>query len=149
VDSVENRFTLSNSQGIPLGQLKASGIYLSSSGEVRSLEELDLAEQTRDQAPPASVSIPLDRAQRPVEPSADGGSGVVDARVEAMRSALEKLNEIREKQQAFIDASRERGEKKSPLDDYFRIIDRLRQQMLESGDEKKRAASRYLEFASL
>ncbi|MBC7191412.1 hypothetical protein [Marinobacter sp.] len=34
-------------------------------------------------------------------------------------------------------------------DNYFRIIDRLREHLLESGDEKKRAASRYLEFARL
>ncbi len=66
-----------------------------------------------------------------------------------MQNALEKLNEIREKQQDFIEASKEQGKKKSPLDDYLNIIDRLRQHLLNSQDEKKQAASRYLEFAKL
>ena len=139
MDSAEDRFTLSDSQGVPLGQIRCTD------GEVRTLEELDLAEQTREAVPPAVESI-----------GSVGGHTMSERRkavvmvwwtqVEAMRSALEKLNEIREKQQAFIESSREQGEKKSPLDDYFRIIDRLREQLLESGDEKKRAASRYLEF---
>lgn len=149
VDGVEDRFTLNNSQGVPLGQIRSSGIYLASDGEVRTLEELDLAEQNSAPVPSLSERIPLSGGQPRGEQPGDGNGELVDARVEAMRSALEKLNEIREKQQAFIESSREQGEKKSPLDDYFRIIDRLRQQMLESGDEKKRAASRYLEFASL
>ena len=149
VDSAEDRFTLSNSQGVPLGQIRATGIYLSTDGEVRTLEELDLAEQTREAVPPAVESIGSVGGPDNVRAEEGSGNGLVDARVEAMRSALEKLNEIREKQQAFIESSREQGEKKSPLDDYFRIIDRLREQLLESGDEKKRAASRYLEFARL
>ena len=99
--------------------------------------------------PPAVESIGSVGGPDNVRAEEGSGNGLVDARVEAMRSALEKLNEIREKQQAFIESSREQGEKKSPLDDYFRIIDRLREQLLESGDEKKRAASRYLEFARL
>jgi hypothetical protein len=69
--------------------------------------------------------------------------------VEAIRSALEKLNEIREKQKAFIEESKDAGKPESPLADYLKLIDKMRLEMLNSQDEKKQAASRYLEFAAL
>ncbi len=69
--------------------------------------------------------------------------------MEAIRSALEKLNEIREKQKAFIEESKDSGKPESPIVDYLKLIDKMRLEMLNSQDEKKQAASRYLEFASL
>lgn len=59
VDSVDDRFTLTNPQGVPPlgGQIKASGIYLTTDGEVRTLEELDLAEQNTESAPPAVETV--------------------------------------------------------------------------------------------
>ena len=78
-----------------------------------------------------------------------GANGLVEARVEAIRSALEKLNEIREKQKAFIEESEDAGKPESPITDYLKLIDKMRLEMLNSQDEKKQAASRYLEFASL
>lgn len=144
VDSVEDRFTLTNPQGVPLGQIKASGIYLTTDGEVRTLEELDLAEQNTEQAPAVSTSLGVTGAD-----GQQAGGGRADARVEAIQKALVKLNEIREKQQAFIERAKDEGEKDSPLKDYFRIIDKLRLELLNSQDEKKQAASKYLEFARL
>lgn len=141
VDSVDDHFTLTNPQGVPLGQIKSSGIYLTTDGEVRTLEELDLAEQNTEQAPSVSSSLGGSGSE------GQAGGETVDARVEAIQKALVKLNEIREKQQAFIERAKETGEKDSPLKDYFSIIDRLRLQLLNSQDEKKQAASRYLEFA--
>lgn len=142
VDSVDDRFTLTNPQGVPLGQIKASGIYLTTDGEVRTLEELDLAEQNTESAPAVETVLGV----RNAEPEM---SGAASAREEAIRNAIEKLNEIREKQQVFIEASKEQGEEKSPLDGYLKIIDKLRLELLNSQDEKKQAASRYLEFAKL
>ncbi|WP_372972654.1 hypothetical protein [Marinobacter sp.] len=144
VDSVQDRFTLTNPQGVPLGQITASGIYLSTDGEVRTLEELDLAEQNTEQAPTVTTSLGATRTD-----GQQAGGGRADARVEAIQQALGKLNDIREKQQAFIERAKDEGEKASPLKDYFRIIDRLRLELLNSQDEKKQAASRYLEFARL
>ncbi|WP_417547072.1 hypothetical protein [Marinobacter segnicrescens] len=144
VDSVEDRFTLTNPQGVPLGQIKASGIYLTTDGEVRALEELDLAEQNTEQAPAVSTSLGVTGAD-----GQQAGGRRADARVEAIQKALVKLNEIREKQQAFIERAKDEGEKDSPLKDYFRIIDKLRLELLNSQDEKKQAASKYLEFARL
>lgn len=66
---------------------------------------------------------------------------------EAIRGALAKLNEIREKQKALIEETREFGNSKSPLDEYMSVIDWLQLELLNSQDEKKQAASRYLEFA--
>lgn len=143
VDNVPDRFTLTNPQGVPLGQIKASGIYLTSDGEVRTLEEIDLAEQNTEAAPAVETSL----GGQPAETT--GLSGALSARLEAIRNALEKLNEIRERQQEFIQASKEQSKPKSPIDDYLKIIDKLRLEMLNSQDEKKQAASRYLEFASL
>ena len=154
VDSAADRFTLANPQGVPLGQIKASGIYLTTDGEVRTLEELDLAEQNTEKAPAEVTSLGFrgDNGNTNGNASFNGnsdGTGPVNTRIEAIQKALEKLNEIRQKQQDFIEASKGQGKKKSPLDDYLNIIDRLRQHLLNSQDEKKQAASRYLEFAKL
>ncbi|MBK1885224.1 hypothetical protein [Marinobacter sp. DY40_1A1] len=147
VGSAEDSFTLTNRQGIPLGQIQASGIYLTTDGEVRTLEELTLAEQNTAEIPSA--------VQR-INSSGDavaGGEGVGEigglagARIEAIRGALEKLNEIREKQRSFIEETRNLGKSDSPLDEYMSIIDRLRMELLNSQNEKQQAASRYLEFA--
>ncbi|MBB5322005.1 hypothetical protein [Marinobacter oulmenensis] len=148
LDSVQDSFTLANSQGVPLGQIRSSGIYLTTGGEVRTLEELDLAAQdlaadTPEEAVPAMVESLPEPAGR-VDPVTNG---LVEARVEAIRGALEKLNSIREEQKAFIKASREEGKATSPLDHYLKVIDKLRLALLNSQDEKKQAASRYLEFA--
>jgi hypothetical protein len=148
VDSVADNFTLANGQGVPLGQIKGTGIYLTTDGEVRTLEELDLAEQTTQQGPAAEEI--LSRSPNPDSPNntSASGEGFSDARTEAIRSALAKLNEIREKQQAFIEASKQAGKPQSPLDNYLGVIDRLRLELLNSQDEKKQAASRYLEFTA-
>ncbi|KAA1176214.1 hypothetical protein FWJ25_03520 [Marinobacter salinexigens] len=144
VDNADDRFTLANGQGVPLGQIKASGIYLTTDGDVRTLEEIDLAEQNTEQAPAAEEVL---SSSSPETRRARGNSGLAEARVEAIRAALKKLNEIREKQKAFIEKSKDMAKEKSPLDDYFKIIDKLRLELLNSQDEKKQAASRYLEFA--
>eukprot|EP00003_Mantamonas_plastica_P011178 TRINITY_DN2077_c0_g6_i1.p1 TRINITY_DN2077_c0_g6~~TRINITY_DN2077_c0_g6_i1.p1 ORF type:complete len:441 (+),score=90.66 TRINITY_DN2077_c0_g6_i1:850-2172(+) len=144
LDNADDRFTLANGQGVPLGQIKASGIYLTSDGEVRTLEEIDLAEQNTEQAPAVEEVL---SSSSPEGQRARGNSGLAEARVEAIRSALEKLNEIREKQKAFIEESKDMARDESPLDGYLQIIDKLRLELLNSQDEKKQAASKYLEFA--
>ena len=148
VDSAQDRFTLTNPQGVPLGQIKASGIYLTTDGEVRTLEELDLAEQNTEAAPPVETSLGVTGAGRQSNGNSDG-NGRTDARIAAIEKALEKLEDIRQQQKEFLEAGKPNGEKKSPLDDYMNLIDRLRLEMLNSQDEKKQAASRYLEFAKL
>lgn len=142
VGSAEDNFTLTNRQGVPLGEIQASGIYLTTDGEVRTLEEINLAEQNTEQAPSAGQMLGSDSAGRGSE-----SDGPADARTEAIRDALAKLNDIREKQKAFIEETKEFGKSKSPLDEYMSVIDKLRLELLNSQNEKKQAASRYLEFA--
>jgi hypothetical protein len=116
------------------------------------LEELDLAEQNTESAPAESTFLGVRGGNEAANGNGNGnsnGNGPVNARIEAIQNALEKLNEIRKKQQDFIEASKDQGKKKSPLDDYLKLIDRLRLELLNSQDEKKQAASRYLEFARL
>ena len=43
--SAESDFDLVSSEGIPLGRIKGNGLYLTEQGEVRSVQELDLANQ--------------------------------------------------------------------------------------------------------
>lgn len=142
VGSAEDNFTLTNSQGIPLGEIKASGIYLTADGEVRTLEEINLAEQSKEKAPATTQVI---RGNGPEGTQEVGG--FEGARIEAIRGALEKLNEIREKQKAFIEETKNLAKSESPLDEYMSIIDRLRLELLGSQSEKAQAASRYQEFA--
>ncbi|WP_417516855.1 hypothetical protein [Marinobacter sp.] len=145
VGSTEDSFTLTNRQGIPLGQIQASGIYLTTDGEVRTLEEITLAEQNTASLSSEAQSVDGNGGTNDGEGSEVGG--LLGARIEAIRGALEKLTEIREKQKAFIEETRDFGKSESPLDEYMSIIDRLRMELLNSQDEKRQAASRYLEFA--
>ena len=70
-----------------------------------------------------------------------------DERLDTIRKALVKLNDIRKQQEEFIARSKAQGKAPSPLDDYLDLIDRLRLELLNSQDQKKQAASRYLDFA--
>jgi hypothetical protein len=146
VDSAEGSFTLTNPQGVPLGQIKASGIYLTTNGEVRTLEELELAEQKTETTPTIAMSLGVQGGNGNAIGNSDG-NGAGDARIEAIKNALKKLEEIRLQQQEFVEAGKGRANEKSPLDDYMNLIDKLRLEMLNSQDEKRQAASRYLEFA--
>ncbi len=139
VDSADDQFTLTNSQGVPLGQIKSSGIYLTTEGEVRTLEELDLAAQNTQNIPQAITALSAD--------ATTNASTRQDDRVNVMREALGKLNEIRAQQQAFIDRSKEQAEQENPLEAYFELIEKMRLELLSKQNEKKQAASSYLENA--
>lgn len=147
VGSVDDRFTLTNPQGVPLGQIRASGIYLTTDGEVRTLEELDLAEQNTIAAPETAQSLGVTQPPDPVRP--ERVQPAEDVRNAAIREALGKLQEIRQQQQAFIEASKEQGQSGSPLDDYLRLIDRLRIALLSGQDVRRQAASQYQAFSRL
>lgn len=147
VGSVEDRFTLTNSQGVPLGQIRASGIYLTADGEVRTLEELDLAEQRTESAPALVQSLGVAGPSDPARSAP--GQPAQDIRNAAIREALDKLQDIRQQQQAFIEASKERSQSDSPLEDYLRLIDRLRLELLNSQQMKKQVADRYQTFTPL
>lgn len=147
VDAAQDSFTLTNSQGIPLGQIKATGLYLTSDGEVRTLEELNLNDQLADDVPPAQPSVAF--------VSGNGGPGVSrDDRIASIREALDKLNEIRQQQREFLARTKSQAEAgvddgslerygENPFGQYMSLIDRMRLELLARIAERQQAAARY------
>ncbi|UDL06442.1 hypothetical protein [Marinobacter sp. CA1] len=137
VEGASDRFTMTNSQGVPLGQVKASGIYLTDDGEVRTLEELDLMDQRQTATAGSDVVM-----NTPLGAPNEAGTGLSDEqRLAAIREALAKLNEIREQQKEML----ERGEEEGVLsfEEYMSEIDRMRLALLASQAEKEKAANTY------
>ncbi|PVY77459.1 hypothetical protein C8D92_103145 [Tamilnaduibacter salinus] len=137
--SVSDQYTLTSAQGVPLGEIKATGLYLSENGTVRTMEELDLARQNEASAPPQTEVLARgdDRLgggdTRPVD----------DARIQSIREALEKLQTIRERQEAFIEEQSRTAESDSPMDRFMNQVDRLRRELLEEQQRKRTAAEQY------
>ncbi|MCH8499481.1 MAG: hypothetical protein LAT63_13470 [Marinobacter sp.] len=143
--NVEDRFTLASSQGVPLGQIRASGIYLTTDNQIRTLEELDLAEQVRPQAP-----VMMEQALGRPNPRNEPQDSASSPQLTAIRNALEKLAVIRQRQADFIEQSRMAGRALgdgSPLDDFLSAVDRLRLKLLEQQSEKGKVASQYQQIA--
>ncbi|MGP4843923.1 hypothetical protein ACTXGQ_07320 [Marinobacter sp. 1Y8] len=138
VDNAEDQYTLTSSQGVPLGQIKGTGIYLTTDGEVRTLEEIDLV----DQSDTAEVEAPVASGTESAQPSA-----LEVARTETIRAALEKLNEIREQQKAFVEDSHKLEVSESPLLEYFEKLEELQRELLERSRERKQAVSGYRSVA--
>lgn len=138
VDNAEDQYTLTSSQGVPLGQIKGTGIYLTTDGDVRTLEEIDLV----DQSDAGNVATPAMPGAQEAQPSA-----LEAARAETIRAALEKLDEIREQQKAFVENRRSLDISESPLLDYFEKLKELQRELLERSREHKQAASGYRSVA--
>lgn len=137
VDGASDNFTMTNSQGIPLGQVKATGLYLTTNGEVRTVEEIELADQQEVEAPSAEELLAGDGGE--VGP---GGEAMAN-RIANIRDAIAKLNDIRAQQQAYLDRSREQDDALRSLEDYMSLIDRLRLELLTRQEERRQAAESY------
>lgn len=137
VDGASDNFTMTNSQGVPLGQVKATGLYLTTDGEVRTVEEIELADQQEVEAPPAEELLANDGGE--VGP---GGEAMAN-RIANIRDAIAKLNEIRAQQQAYLDRSQEQDGALRSLEDYMSLIDRLRLELLTRQEERRQAAESY------
>ncbi|MFD2229451.1 hypothetical protein [Alkalimarinus sediminis] len=147
--SAEGRFNLHSSTGAVLGEVKSSGIVLMESGDVRTIQELDLVDLSESkteglQAIPLSDEINLTVAseserQQTLEP-------VVDMGIVAINNALEKLEEIRAQQRAYSDSLLEkRPDTKSPLTELLRKMEEIRLEMLEK--QRAKADSFYRQYA--
>ncbi|SDW35987.1 hypothetical protein [Marinobacter mobilis] len=147
VDAASDSFTLTNSQGVPLGQIKATGLYLTTDGEVRTLEELDLNDQQPADVPPAQQSLGFSSGT-----GTPGNSR--DDRIASIRQALDKLNEIRQQQRDYLERAQQSAEAgvedgvldnygENPLDQYMNLIDRIRLELLARIAERQQAAARY------
>lgn len=147
--SAEGRFNLHSSTGAVLGEVKSSGIVLMESGDVRTIQELDLVDLSESkteglQAIPLSDEINLTVAseserQQTLEP-------VVDMGIVAINNALEKLEEIRAQQRAYSDSLLEkRPDTESPLTELLRKMEEIRLEMLEK--QRAKADSFYRQYA--
>lgn len=147
--SAEGRFNLHSSTGAVLGEVKSSGIVLMESGDVRTIQELDLVDLSESkteglQAIPLSDEINLTVAseserQQTLEP-------VVDMGIVAINNALEKLEEIRAQQRAYSDSLLEkRPDTESPLTELLRKMEEIRLEMLEK--QRAKADRFYRQYA--
>ena len=147
--STQDQFTLTSAQGVPLGEIKATGLYLSEGGEIRTMEELDLADRKRDMAPPETEVLARMEGGAPVAPASGAGGvpaqGTRDERIEDIRQALNKLNTIRERQEAFIEQSRngEGSERQNMLDSFLEFAYQLRLDLLARHDRNQEALKAY------
>ena len=147
--SVQDQFTLVSAQGVPLGEIKATGLYLSDGGDVRTIEELNLADRTRDRAPSETEVLARLEGGAQMAPESEAGGvpaqGARDERIESIRQALDKLNIIRERQEAFIEQSRdgEGSERKTVLDSFLEFAYQLRRDLLERHDRNQEALKAY------
>ena len=153
--SIQDQFTLVSAQGVPLGEIKATGLYLSEGGDVRTIEELDLADLKRDRAPPETEVLARMGGRTQTAPEFEAGRAPAqdarDERIESIRQALDKLTFIRERQEAFIEQSRdgEGSERKTVLDSFLEFAYQLRLDLLERHDRNQEVLKAYRDTGQL
>ncbi len=138
--SASGTFALHSSSGGVLGEVKSSGLFLTESGEVRTIQEIDLADLSQPETVPSeSIQqvVSLGSAQQQPEAETQEDSVVI-----AITNALVKLNEIREQQQSYIESVQEDKKLiKSPLEQLLTKMDEIRLDQLDK--QRKKADSQY------
>lgn len=141
--SAEGRFNLHSSTGAVLGEVKSSGIVLMESGDVRTVQEIDLADLSEPILAPIQVMSVADIANMPV---VDVPEQEIELGTLAIKNALEKLDEIRAQQRAYSDSLLEgRPDAESPLTELLRKMEEIRLEMLEK--QRSRADNFYRQYA--
>ena len=136
------QFNLHSSTGSILGEVKSSGIVLMEGGEVRTIQEIDLADLSKPDEPSRqiqqTVAIPISQGESETET-------IEDRRVIAISNALEKLNEIREQQKAYSESLQSRSERvESPLEKLLAKMEEIRLEILDR--QRKNADHYYRQF---
>lgn len=140
--SESGRFNLHSSTGHVLGEIKSSGIVLMEGGELRTIQEIDLADLSKpnEVSTPSQQTVALAVAQEESAPET-----IEDKRVLAISNALEKLNEIREQQKAYNASLQSRFERtESPLETLLAKMEAFRLEILER--QRKNADHQYRQF---
>ncbi len=140
--SESGRFNLHSPTGSVLGEIKSSGIVLMEGGELRTIQEIDLADLSKPDEASNQIqqTVTMNITQEEGEPET-----VEDRRVIAISNALEKLNEIREQQKAYnasVQTGVERAE--SPLETLLAKMEEFRLEILER--QRKNADHYYRQF---
>lgn len=141
--SAEGHFNLHSSSGVVLGDIKSSGIVLMEDGNVRTIQEIDLADLSEPKIEAIqNVSVP-DNVQLP---EGDEPEGPVDLKFMAINNALEKLEEIRAQQRAYSDSLLDdRPDATSPLTELLKKMEEIRLEMLEK--QRAKADAFYRQYA--
>ena len=138
--SAEGSFNLHSSTGNVLGEVKSSGVVLMEDGEVRTIQEIDMA----DFSVPSEISLgdEFQFANQPATQASTQELSETETRedfwVIAISNALEKLNEIREQQKAYNESLKVGNEQAiSPVEQILQKMEEIRLEMLE---RKRRSA---------
>ena len=140
--SESGRFNLHSSTGSVLGEIKSSGVVLMEGGELRTIQEIDLADLSKPEE--SSLQVPQMVAMTIVQVEGEPET-IEDRRVTAISNALVKLNEIREQQKAY-NASLQSGigRAESPLETLLAKMEEFRLEILER--QRKNADNHYRQF---
>ncbi|MDX5299335.1 MAG: VCBS repeat-containing protein [Gammaproteobacteria bacterium] len=141
--STSSDFDLTASDGRVLGNVKASGLFLTLDGEVRSVEELDLVMQRDPNAPlpeaPAAAAVTAQSTT--AQPSRL--DALTAARDETIRLALSKLSELRAQQKAAAQGDNGLERKPSPLERLLTKMRELEMQMQARRSRQREAVQAY------
>ncbi|ABC28942.1 conserved hypothetical protein [Hahella chejuensis KCTC 2396] len=130
--STPDSFELVGDYGRVLGRTKATGIMLMESGEVRTLQEIDLAHSAPDRMRPSSAEV-IEEARAELslggaQASSDGAQG--SSFLLGMQDVLARLNELRERQKQYLEAMAPATVKfKSPLEQLLTRMEEERRKL--------------------
>ncbi len=139
----EGHFNLHSSTGAVLGDIKSSGIVLMEDGNVRTIQEIDLADLSEPkiesiQRIPLSGDFRLPESEEPEAPA--------DLKIIAINNALERFEEIRAQQRAHSDSlSDDHLNAKSPLTELLEKMEEIRLEVLEK--QRAKAETFYRQYA--
>lgn len=141
--SAEGRFNLHSPTGAVLGEIKSSGVVLMDDGNVRTIQEIDLADLSEPKVESIqSISVAGDFRS----PENNELEAPVDQKVIAINNALEKLEEIRAQQRAYSESLLDdRPDASSPLTELLKKMEEIRLEMLEK--QRAKADSFYRQYA--
>ncbi|UZE95417.1 hypothetical protein [Alkalimarinus alittae] len=143
----EGHFNLHSPSGAVLGDIKSSGLVLMEDGEVRTIQEIDLVDQSEPEVGALQLSpipIPIDGT---LLSKRDEQAPSADLNVTVINNALEKLEEIRAQQRAYSDSLLDKKlEAGSPLTELLKKMEEIRLEMLEK--QRGNADRLYREYAA-
>ncbi|MFC3153443.1 hypothetical protein ACFOEK_20550 [Litoribrevibacter euphylliae] len=125
--SADADFDLVSPDGVALGRVKANGLYLTESGEVRSVQEIDLANQAANEsaAPEVMTSSEMDEQIKQAQLGITDEDQEDQARpvIADISMAIERMNQLREDQKAFGESLSE-DENKSVLSQLVEALEK-------------------------
>ncbi len=130
--AASDRFDLVDNRGMLLGQTNAAGIMLMESGEVRTVQEIDLADQFEATPSTNPISLQLSESEQ--------------GRLAKFSESLARLQEVRSRQQTQMGSVGIRqAHVASPLEQLLKKLEELRQKLIEELNMDDKLKSKDLE----